>query len=122
MATITFQEYIKKSGQMLEKYRSNIDHLRKLIQQIENKFFLPEEMVNFYYANKSEYSIWKDLQSNIISLEDAYLELVENMMEAISSPEDFNFLLEDGRIPILEYKDVEGDDEDEGEEESTKEE
>lgn len=111
MKEITLNEYIKKAGQMLEKYRSNLEHLQKLRREIENQFFIPEEMVEYFHSNKSEYYTWQQIQESINALEEAYYDLVTNMMDALNAPEDFNYFLRDGRIPVLQV--IEEEDEDE---------
>ncbi|MCG3216948.1 MAG: hypothetical protein KAS63_09515 [Candidatus Heimdallarchaeota archaeon] len=119
MEEITFQEFLIKSGQMLEKYRSNIDHLKIIRDGIEKIFFSPEEMVAYFYANKSEYFTWQKTQDSIITLEEAYNELVENMMDARGEPEIFKYHLRDNRIPVLVYpenNEVDIEDDEEGEE------
>ena len=102
MEEINFNKYMEKSSFMLEKYRNNLDHLRKIIHNIEKSFFLPIEMVEYFYSNKSEYYTWLQTQDSIISLEDAYNELVGSMLDAIAAPEDFNYFLKDQRIPVLQ--------------------
>ncbi len=100
MDEINFDQYMEKSSFMLEKYRNNLDHLRKIIHNIENRFFLPIEMVEYFYSNKSEYYTWLQTQDSIISLEDAYNELVGSMLDAIAAPDEFNYFLKDQRIPV----------------------
>ena len=109
MQEITFKEYLKKAGQMLEKYRSNLDHLQRLRTDIEAQFFIPEEMVTYFHSNKSEYYAWQQIQDSIISLEDAYSELVQNMMDALNAPEEFKYFLKDGRIPVMQVIDEDED-------------
>ena len=108
MEEITFQDYLIKSGQILEKYRGNIEHLKQLRENIEKQFFNPEEMVAFFHANKSEYFTWQQTQDSIITLEDAYSELVGNMLDARGSPESYKYHLRDKRIPILTLIEEEG--------------
>ena len=111
MKEIDLKEYMKKAGQMLEKYRSKLDHLQRLRADIESQFFIPEEMVQYFHSNKSEYYAWQQIQESIISLEDAYNELVGNMMDALNSPEDFKYYLKDGRIPVLQVIEEEEEEE-----------
>ena len=108
MEEITFQEFLLKSGQILEKYRSNISHLKQLRDNIERQFFTPEEMVAYFHANKSEYFTWQQTQDSIITLEDAFSELVGNMMDARGAPENFKYHLRDKRIPVLTVIEEEG--------------
>ena len=108
MEEITFQEFLIKSGQILEKYRSNISNLKQLRDNIEKQFFNPEEMVAFFHANKSEYFTWQQTQDSIITLEDAYSELVGNMLDARGGPESYKYHLRDKRITVLSLIDEEG--------------
>jgi len=108
MEEITFQEFLIKSGQILEKYRSNISNLKQLRDNIEKQFFNPEEMVAFFHANKSEYFTWQQTQDSIITLEDAYSELVGNMLDARGDPESYKYHLRDKRITVLSLIDEEG--------------
>ncbi|MCG3227227.1 MAG: hypothetical protein H7645_09920 [Candidatus Heimdallarchaeota archaeon] len=121
MDEINFDQYMEKSSFMLEKYRNNLDHLRKIIHNIENSFFLPIEMVEYFYSNKSEYYTWLQTQDSIISLEDAYNELVGSMLDAIAAPDEFNYFLKDQRIPVLQViePEEEGDELSEDDEELT---
>ncbi|MHA1866319.1 MAG: hypothetical protein ACTSVB_07235 [Candidatus Heimdallarchaeaceae archaeon] len=109
MEEISVKEYLEKSGQLLEKYRFNIENLRHQRKQIEDKFFLPNEMVDFFHTNKSEYKVWSKIQDMILTLEDAYADLVGSMMEAKANPENYNFYLEDKRITIMQLKETEED-------------
>ncbi len=101
MEEISFDEFMRKSGQILEKYRSNVAHLLKIRKDIDQLFFMPEEMVEYFYANKSEYYTWQTTQESIVTLVDAYLEQIVNMMDAKGSPEDFKFYLKDQRLPVM---------------------
>ena len=101
MEEINFKEFMQKSGQVLEKYRSNLSHLVSIRKDIEQLFFMPEEMVEYFYANKSEYYTWQTTQESIVTLEDAYFELVGNMMDAKGAPEEFKYYLKDQRIPVM---------------------
>ena len=69
MEEISFKQYLQKCGQMLDKYRSNIAHLSNSRFKLEKQFFDPEEMVNHFYTNKSEYYPWQEMQDAIINLE-----------------------------------------------------
>ncbi len=109
MEEITFQEFLLKSGQILEKYRSNISHLKQLRDNIEKQFFTPDEMVAYFHANKSEYFTWQQTQDSIITLEDAYSELVGNMLDARGASENFKYHLRDNRIPVLTVIEEEGE-------------
>ena len=115
MEEINFNEFMKKSGQILEKYRSNITHLLKIRYDIESTFFMPEEMVEYFYANKSEYYTWQTTQESIVTLEDAYLEQIGNMMDAKGSPEEFKYYLKDQRIPVMVLIEEENGEEEEKE-------
>ena len=115
MEEITFQDFLVKSGQILEKYRTNIDHLKQLRDNIEIQFFSPEEMVAYFHANKSEYFTWQQTQDSIITLEDAYSELVGNMLDARGNPESYEYHLRDKRIPVLTLIAEEGKDQTEEE-------
>lgn len=115
MEEIDFNQYIEKSSFLLEKYRNNLDHLRKILRGIESSFFLPGEMVEYFYSNKSEYYTWLQTQDSIISLEDAFSELVGSMLDAMAAPEEFNYFLKDQRIPVLQV--IEPEEESEEEEE-----
>ncbi len=117
MEEIDFNQYMEKSSFLLEKYRNNLDHLRKIISDIEKSFFLPGEMVEYFYSNKSEYYTWLQTQDSIISLEDAYNELVGSMLDAMASPEEFNYFLKDQRIPVLQVIEPDEDNEESKEEE-----
>jgi hypothetical protein len=117
MEEIDFNQYMEKSSFLLEKYRNNLDHLRKIIQGIESSFFLPGEMVEYFYSNKSEYYTWLQTQDSIISLEDAFNELVGSMLDAMASPEEFNYFLKDQRIPVLQVIEPEGESEESSEDE-----
>lgn len=101
MKKITFKQYLEKAGQLLEKYRNNFENLRKLRVEIEKQFFMPNEMVEYFYGNKSEYNAWKKLQENILTLEDAYTELVAAMMSAMANEEVYEYYLKDGRLPVM---------------------
>jgi hypothetical protein len=101
MEKISFKQFMQKSGQMLDKYRSNIAHLTKSRYQLEQQFITPEEMVEHFYSNKSEYYPWQEMQDAITQLEEAYNELVGNMMDAMAQPEAFEYYLKDKRIPVL---------------------
>ena len=113
MEEISFKQYMQKSGQMLDKYRSNIAHLSNLRYKVEKQFFDPEEMVDHFYTNKSEYYPWQEMQDAIINLEEAYNELVGSMMDAMTQPEAFEYFLKDQRIPVLIMPETEEDDESE---------
>ena len=113
MEEINFKQYIEKSGFLLEKYRNNLEHLRRIIQDIESSFFLPGEMVDYFYSNKSEYYTWLQTQDSIISLEDAFNELVGSMLDAMAAPEDFNYFLKDQRIPVLQVIEPEEEEDEE---------
>ncbi len=115
MDEISFKQYTQKCGQMLDKYRSNIAHLSNLRYKVEKQFFDPEEMVDHFYTNKSEYYPWQEMQDAIISLEEAYNELVGSMMDAMAQPEAFEYYLKDQRIPVLIMPESE-EEETEGEE------
>lgn len=117
MEELTFKEFFAKSSAILEKYRSNLAHLRSLKEQIEKKFFIPAEMVEHFYANKSEYYTWQESQDSIISLEEAHNELVSNMMDALGDPEVYQYYLKDKRIPVLVYPDEDDEDDENSEEE-----
>ncbi|MHA1401436.1 MAG: hypothetical protein ACTSQE_13890 [Candidatus Heimdallarchaeaceae archaeon] len=117
MEEITLKEYLIKSGQLLEKYRHNLSNLLEQRKNYENKFFLPHEMVDYFHANKSEYKVWAKIQDMILTLEDAYAELVGSMMEALSHPEDYVYFLKDKRLTIMQLK-VEEEEEEEEEESS----
>ena len=117
MEEIDFNQYMEKSSFLLEKYRNNLDHLRKIISDIEKSFFLPGEMVEYFYSNKSEYYTWLQTQDSIISLEDAYNELVGSMLDAMASPEEFNYFLKDQRIPVLQVIEPEEESEESKEDE-----
>ncbi|MBY9002097.1 MAG: hypothetical protein KGD64_14350 [Candidatus Heimdallarchaeota archaeon] len=101
MQEITFQEYLEKSGQMLEKYRFNLFKLTTVRDEIEKKFFNPEEMVTYFYANKSEFYTWQTTQDSIVTLDDAYSELVGSMLDALGDKEAYKYYLKDQRIPTL---------------------
>ncbi|OLS32736.1 MAG: hypothetical protein HeimAB125_05870 [Candidatus Heimdallarchaeota archaeon AB_125] len=101
MEKISFKQFMQKSGQMLDKYRSNIAHLTKSRYQLEQQFINPEEMVEYFYSNKSEYYPWQEMQDTITQLEEAYNELIGNLMDAMAQPEAFEFYLKDQRIPVL---------------------
>ena len=102
MQEITFQEYMEKSGHMLEKYRFNLFKLKSIREDIEKKFFNPEEMVNYFYANKSEFYTWQTTQDSIVTLDDAYSELVGSMLDALGDKEAYKYFLKDQRIPVIE--------------------
>ena len=101
MEEITYKQYLEKYGQMLEKYRSNVIHLSRIRDDIEKQFFMPEEMVQYFYSNKSEFYTWQQTQDSIVTLEDAYSELVGSMMDALGDPESYKYYLKDQRIPVL---------------------
>ena len=101
MQEISFKEYVRKSGQMLEKYRNNLAKLKEIRDKIEREFFIPEEMVSYFYANKSEFYTWQQTQDSIVTLEDAYSELVGSMLDAHGDKEAFKYYLKDQRIPVL---------------------
>ena len=113
MEELTFKQYFAKSSAVLEKYRSNLAHLRKLKDQIERQFFSPAEMVEHFYANKSEYFTWRELQDSIINVEEGYNDLIDNMMDAKGDPEVYQYFLKDKRIPVLVYPEDEEDSSDE---------
>ncbi len=115
MEKISFKQFMQKSGQMLDKYRSNIARLSKSRYQLEQQFISPEEMVEHFYSNKSEYYPWQEMQDTITQLEEAYNELVGNLMDAMAQPEAFEYFLKDQRIPVLIMPDTE-ENEDTGEE------
>jgi len=92
----------KKSGHMLEKYRFNLFKLKSIREDIEKKFFNPEEMVNYFYANKSEFYTWQTTQDSIVTLDDAYSELVGSMLDALGDKEAYKYFLKDQRIPVIE--------------------
>ncbi|MHA1668268.1 MAG: hypothetical protein ACTSX6_10150 [Candidatus Heimdallarchaeaceae archaeon] len=118
MEEISFKEFLQKSGQMLEKYRSNLEHITKIRAQIEKQFFTPEEMIEFFHQNKSEYYTWQATQDSILALEDAFNDLVTNMLDAINNPKGYQFFLRDQRIPVM----TQVEEEDESENKSKKEE
>ena len=118
MEELTFKQFFAKSSAVLEKYRANLANLRQLKEQIEKQFFSPAEMVEHFYANKSEYYTWQELQDSIISLEEAHNELIGNMMDAKGDPEVYQYYLKDQRIPVLVYPE-EDETEDETEDEGT---
>ena len=115
MEKISFKQFMQKSGQMLDKYRSNIAHLTKSRYQLEQQFINPEEMVEYFYSNKSEYYPWQEMQDTITQLEEAYNELIGNLMDAMAQPEAFEYFLKDKRIPVLVMPETEEEDS-EGEE------
>ncbi len=101
MKEITFKEYLEKSGQMLEKYRFNLFKLTTIRDDIEKKFFNPEEMVTYFHANKSEYYTWQQTQDSIVTLDDAYSELAGSMLDALGDKEAYIYHLKDQRIPVI---------------------
>ncbi len=103
MEELTFKQFFEKSSAILEKYRGNLAQQRKLKEQIEKQFFSPAEMVEFFYANKSEYYTWQELQDSTINLEEGYNELIGNLMDAKGDPEAYQYFLKDKRIPVLVY-------------------
>ncbi len=115
MEELSFKQFIEKSSNVLEKYRANIARLGKLREQMEKQFFSPAEMVEHFYANKSEYFAWQEFQDSIINLEEAYNELVGNMMDANGDPEAYQYFLRDKRIPVLVYPESDSEDSDEDE-------
>lgn len=120
MKQIIFQKYIEKAGQLLEKYRTNFENLRKLRAEIEKQFFMPNEMIEYFYNNKSEYNAWKKIQDNILTLEDAYTELVAAMMSAMANEEIYDYYLKDGRLPVMIEKQEEEEKQEEHKSEGTK--
>lgn len=113
MEELTFKQFFLKSSAVLEKYRANLAQLGKLKDQIEKQFFSPAEMVEHFYANKSEYYTWQELQDSIINLEEAHNELIANMMDAKGDPAVYQYFLRDKRIPVLVYPEDDGSDDDE---------
>ena len=101
MQEISFKEYLEKSGQMLEKYRFNLFKLTSLRNDIEKKYFNPEEMVTYFHANKSEFYTWQQTQDSIVTLDDAYSELAGSMLDALSDKEAYKYFLKDQRIPVI---------------------
>ncbi len=101
MQEITFKEYLEKSGHMLEKYRFNLFKLTSIRDDIEKKFFNPEEMVTYFHANKSEFYTWQQTQDSIVTLDDAYSELAGSMLDALGDREAYKYYLKDQRIPVI---------------------
>lgn len=101
MQEITFKEYLEKSGHMLEKYRFNLFKLTAIRDDIEKKFFNPEEMVTYFHANKSEFYTWQQTQDSIVTLDDAYSELVGSMLDAMGDKEAYKYHIKNQRIPVL---------------------
>ncbi len=101
MQEITFKEYLEKSGHMLEKYRFNLFKLTSIRDDIEKKFFNPEEMVTYFHANKSEYYTWQQTQDSIVTLDDAFSELAGSMLDALGDKEAYTYHLKDQRIPVI---------------------
>ncbi|MHA1202961.1 MAG: hypothetical protein ACTSQ4_10635 [Candidatus Heimdallarchaeaceae archaeon] len=115
MEELTFKQFFAKSSAVLEKYRANLAQLGKLKDQIEKQFFSPAEMIEHFYANKSEYFTWQELQDSIINLQEAHNELVGNLMDAKGDPAAYQYFLRDKRIPVLVYPEDESDGSDEEE-------
>ena len=109
MEELNFKQFFAKSSAVLEKYRANLAQQRKLKEQIEKQFFSPAEMLDYFYANKSEYYTWQELQDSIINLEEAHNELIGNMMDAKGDPSAYQYFLRDKRIPVLVYPEEELD-------------
>lgn len=101
MQEITFKEYLEKSGQMLEKYRFNLFKLTCIRDDIEKKFFNPEEMITYFHANKSEYYTWQQTQDSVVTLDDAFSELAGSMLDALGDKDAYTYHLKDQRIPVI---------------------